>query len=513
MATEKDQWDSGRDFTSVVIQKGGAGNPGKLFALDGNFDSIAGGGVSVESVFGRNEYGSTEFLRTRVTSDPARVTTTLRAHIKTSDPNKHRKLLKCEHTAWALERCGDIRDLTSWEAAKALFSAWSTDEATSEALAVDTGNPLPMHQFAESAGGQYWLERLRHDNTTLQHSDSPINKVIALGRDRCGGDCGPEDDGEADFGFFTDADTTPGYQGVGTPLFGYTRDGGQNTTFDYINVFQGAGSNAVDGILMGNTVLALSPTHGVAWAYLQDLYDNLTAPWNAAQGLAAGTVIDAAGSTVFVGGTSGRIWRSTDGGRSFKNVVNTDEVTSQNIISVTVVDENIAYFGCANGVLLRYNRGTVSILSPAFYDTDGTTSVSFSSNINALASPPGRDRELYIGGADGHIYHSTTILNNTIKFIRKPIPDAGEGSITALKFTGWSGFILTVLQRNAAGKDRVLWDYSGGDLTNMVRIVGGYTSPGNNNINSIAPVNPNFAMTAGELNLTYAFIGVVHGGG
>jgi hypothetical protein len=448
-----------------------------------------------------------------VTADPARVTTTLRAMINTSDPRKHYKLLQCEHTAWTLERCGDINDKTSWEAAKALYSAWATDEATNEALSADVGSLLPMHQFAESAGGQYWLSRLRHDATTKQHSDAAINKVIALGRLRCAGDCGPEDTGETDFGFFTDADATPGYQGIGTPLFGYTQDAGETSTFDYINVFQGAGSNAVDGILLGNVILALSPTHGVAWAYLQDLYDNLEAPWNAASGIAAGTVIGAAGATVFVGGTTGRIWRSTDGGRSFKAIVAASEVTAQNILSIAVVDDNVAYFGCAAGVLLRYNRGTVSIVSPAYYDTDETTSVTFTSSINALASPPGRERELYIGGADGHIYRSDTILNATIKFIRKPIPDAGEGSITALAFTGWNGFALTVLQRNAAGKDRVLWDYNGGHLTDMIRIIGGYTSPGNSNINSIAPVNPNFAMTAGELNLTYAFMGVVQGGG
>jgi len=66
-----------------------------------------------------------------------------------------------------------------------------------------------------------------------------------------------------------------------------------------------------------------------------------------------------------------------------------------------------------------------------------------------------------------------------------------------------------VLQRNDAGQDRVLRDKTGGAFGLPVERVGDFNSPGNSNINSIAPANPNYALTAGELNLTNAFIGRV----
>ena len=352
--------------------------------------------------------------------------------------------------------------------------------------------------------------KLRHNDISGTVSDAAINKMIAVGLQKCADDCGEDDTGEEDFWFVTDSDTTPGYQGVGAAVFGFTRDGGTFWTTDSINTM--TGGNAVDVAKVGSYAVVAGDSHGVSYALVDDLYQEVVAPWNSSNWPSAANFPNAlhfAGSFGLAVGNGGFIWVTTDGGFTWREL-DAGAITTQDLNDVELSDENNGWIVGANGTLIRFSRGTVSLVpNITVRATDNTTST-LTTNITVVAIPSQRSKQIYIGDAAGDIYFTRDNKANNPEFRAISFPDVGEGSISDLVFSSFRGGTMWILQRNAAGKDRVIRDLSGGGgSAEAMDLVDTYISPGNSGINSIAPANMNFAMTGGELNLTNAFIGKV----
>lgn len=248
-------------------------------------------------------------------------------------------------------------------------------------------------------------------------------------------------------------------------------------------------------------MLVVSPNNGVAYALITDAKSASNPVWTLASGISANhpkVLAVLPGGDVIAAGDGGYIYKSTDGGFSFASL-DAASATTDNINAIEVVSDNLVWFGCDSGTLLKYNGKGVSVVT-----TTGITA-----NINALAVPVGRNKELYMGMADGSIQRTNDSTVTAPTFTQKTWAGSGVGSIDDLLFVGPLANTLYISQANAAGASRILRDLSGGALGNQVEEVSTYDSPGNGGYNSIAGGNENFIMVVGEVEATYGFIGQV----
>jgi hypothetical protein len=130
--------------------------------------------------------------------------------------------------------------------------------------------------------------------------------------------------------------------------------------------------------------------------------------------------------------------------------------------------------------------------------------------VTAIAAPPDRD-ELFLGTDAGTIWRSKKPQNNNKPAYTLPsFQKQGVGTIEDLKFTGFRGAILFIVQTDAAALSRVLFDRSGGNLGDkQTEVIGSFTSPANQTINSIAVADNQHCITVGEADGGQGFIGLV----
>lgn len=496
-----------RAQTALYVRPGGAGNAWKLLDTNGMMNNPSGGGQGVESIWGTGESGNSEALGTRFTGNPDRITAQVMMPLTAEKFLTQLRDLNCIFDLSWRSRCGDIRDRNDYKESIDLLDSAATSRGYDVNLRQnDTGeNQDIKNQVDTSALTDERLVKLIHLDISGQVSDVAINKVIAVSVPRCAGRCGDVITGEEEFYCVTDRDSTSGYVGNPTAKFGYTTNSGEDWTEVYINVFQAA--DAKDVVKVGSKVLVVG-SKGVAYASIEDIKNGVSAPFSLATGVTSGNCIAVApNGTIWVGADSGVVYRSTDGGYSFETFDN-GLVTAQNINDIAVASDNLIWFGANSGVLLKYQNGSLVNVTVKTAITGGTT---LSANINTVQVPPLRGNQLYIGTAGGQIWRSKDSTTQIPLFSILSFDKTGEGSIDDLEFVGYRGTTLFVLQSNANGYSRVLRDRSGGNMGNDVEIVGSFTSPGNFNINSIAPANSNFAITVGEVHETYSVIGKVTG--
>lgn len=488
----------------VWLQPGGPGYGIKISNASTTMEAPSGvDAQGRESRYVRSEDGGPgqfEYVGAFVTGNPERPTFQLMQRLTECD---FLDRLKCARTILALRGCSNRLDLLSYKQGIAYTDAFVTSKGYSANLVNGTDQTEDdlMQQVEYSAGEEVRFMKLRHDNISGTASDIAINKVISVGVDRCAGDCGKELSIEDEFWLVTDRDSTPGYQSVATPRFGYTEDGGGTWTFSDINVFPTG--DAVDVIRYGGYALVASPEHGIAYARVEDIKDGLTGIWSQVSGLVAGNeplVLAVVNGTIYAAGENGYIYQSTDG-VTFE-VLSAGTVTTNDINSIAVAGCDLVYFGADGGDLVKLEKGALS--SVTVKDANGAT---VTSNINVVRVPPNRGYEIYVGCANGNIYASRDEGDSwrTLAF-----DGAGSGLVKDIQFARPQGLFMFILQTNANGKSRVHRDLSGGagGLTS-VEIVGSYNSPANSGMNSIAVATPNLGITVGEVNNSYGFIGKV----
>lgn len=492
------QWSTLRTQTGVYIRKG-AGNAWQLFSLQGEMAATSGGGRSVESRWGRKDGGGEEPKGSILTSNQERWEGDLMRRLNIQQIEFLQKLEKCPFDVKVLQLCGDYRDRTNYLAAIGYLDGYTTSKTYSTALAnnADTPGDDTMETFSGSWIDEFRQEKLAHLDITNADQDVAINKVISVGLARCDGDCGVEKSGEEEFWFVTDQDATPGYLTVPAARFGYTLDSGATRTFGYIEPFQHA--DALDVAKLGDYVLVASPQGGVARANFNDILNGVLLPWT--RTLVGGTngpraIAVTPGGIVWAAGNNGYIYKSVDGGLTW-TTFSAGSVTTQQINDIVAVADDNVWFAANGGVLLRYNGRVAARV----------TISGVSANLNCVAVPRGRSKEVYVGTANGLIYRSRNTNATTPTFALVSVDMSGSGSIDDIEFAGYLGNIMAVLQSNAAGRSRVLRDLSGGNGALDIEIIGSFDLPNNTNINSIAMANENFGLTAGELVDGFGFIG------
>lgn len=508
-------WNNRPEQTIVDIQQGGPGNPWLVFDRDGMINGTSGGGQSVESRWGRGDNGGFEPIGTIVTGNPERFTGQLSTRLKLEKFLLTLQQTRCFYNLRVRQVCDSPFELTNYTGAIVYPESFTTSRSYSDNLAqaAEDNQVDLMDQFDFSATIESRYLKLRHDDIRKQWSDFAYNKIRNVSTIRCGGgDCGVPKQGNEEYVAVTDTDNTPGYSGNPAPNLYYTTDQGVNWSNVAIPTFPNG--NGLDVVKAGGNILVACPTVGVAYCRYQDLLDGVTNPnlWSASSGFTAPNGPNALavvnGTLVLAVGNSGRIWQSTDGGLSFTLI--DSSTTSQNLNYVVFAGETLAWAVGNSGVLLRLTivNGSVANVAAVPLKTSATAAP-ITSNLNCVAVPSGRLNEVYVGTAAGAVYRSRSATGARVFFESLTFPDSGNGTITDIQFTGYKGEVMFVIQTNNASNSRVLRDISGGAMGANVEIIGGYTSPANNKINSLAPASINEAVTVGEVVNTYGWIGKV----
>jgi hypothetical protein len=494
------QWDSSRERTFIDVRKGGPGNPWLLFDTQGEITAPSGGGQSVDSRWGRGENGLSEYKGAVITDNPARFEFDLMYRL---DPAKLLFLqqIKCAADLRLRQRCGDFKDITAYEAIIGYLDSFPTSRSYSTPLANNAAQPGDdvMDTLSMSAAFEMRQKKLKHLSATKTWVDAVINQIISVGLAQCPGDCGPELNGQEEFWCVTSQDSTPGYISQPAAQFGYTLDSGNTWTFSYIHPLQNA--DALSLVKVGPRVFVASPAGGIVYARVQDIKDGVSLPWTRA--LAGGAngpryITVTPNGTLFAAGLNGYIYRSIDGGFTW-TTFDAGVVTTNQLNKIAVASDNLVWFAGNTGTLLRYQGGVV-----------GTVASGITAHINALAVPSGREAEVYFGTAAGRLYRSRNSTATTPTIAELALDLQGTGSIEDIAFAGFRGDVMFLIQSRADGKSRVLRDLSGGAAGSQIEAdIGSFDSPTQNGINSIAPANANFAMTAGELVGGYGWLGVV----
>lgn len=494
--------------TMVLIQPKGFGFP--VYAVDPRtqMDALAGGDRSFESLYSSPDFW--DYVRTIITSNPGRITGTLRAPFVTGTIPQIRKFMakNCPGNIYIVTGCApdDQIGLTGFRHAIVLGDTFFTNSpvVTNGALVLGGVAPDATSQDMMSSGAftsAFAAEVIPTAPTDIRGTvaTGAANQIIALKRRRCAGQCGDELEIEDEWIFVTDA---PG-GGYTAPRLYYSSDRGANWTQ---NILTGiADGNALTVDVIGNTVVvgASGTDAGAYHMSLDDVIDG-TATGTEATGLGTNQVnsLMAIGGFVVAVGQAGRIWYSRDGGFVYEVLAATTVITSQNLNGIAAVNSDQVWCYGAAGTLVRI-KNLVNPLVELI-----TTGVA--DDFLCGAVPPLRANELFLGTDAGEVYVSinASLSNATPDFTARAVgASVGAAStIDAMSFGGIKGNTLALVQSNATPDSRILIDHTGGALGHNTVVLGTFAAPANNSYNSIALATQNFGIAVGEVETTYATI-------
>ena len=492
----------------IEVQEGGAGsNNWKVLGIAnditrGIFDTPTGGGVEYTQHFGRNhkKNGQLQVVDQVQTGQPSPITFNIE--------------LPFDDLSWLAQMVGKKNLRVRWfrgdytnpvnfeRLAKYISCVTAGDETFTQALANDAeniGDPQRI-QLPQQAEARVFINPASHSRLTSGIAVA-VNQVIAHGYARNAGDVPGENQnktGDEEFLFCSDKAAA-----VNPPSVGFTQDKGATITWRALT----STYNDLDltGICKaGPNVVVCGPTAtvgGIIWTKYDDLVAN-TQVWTRSTGISAGTAIVrviAITSTVVVAcGNAGIAFISRDSGQSFTSLGTA--VTANNLTEAAFADENLYWFGGASGTLVKVLNGVMSVVAVNGLSTNAIT---------ALAVPPGRGYELYIGSAAGNIHATPNALLTTPVFSTRTFTNVGVGSVDDIQFVGIEGNVMVVVHTNGSSQSIIIRDDSGGMMGADAQYIGSYTSPANSVINSIAPSSEGVALTAGEVNGGTAFVGRV----
>lgn len=483
-------------LTRSYIQPGGLGNDIYMLPPETNVGAASGGSVSFES-----DYAGRVYVGSRQTSNPERWTFDLMTRRITISRLRNLSLVpQCLNTVILLNGCDNL-DFTNFLFGEIYIDAGFGGLSASDNVSnrTEQTDPKLMDTVSVSAGVRLEFHPLTHVSAGgSTFGNAAINHIINLANVRCAGFCGEYSAGDQEYLAVLDP-ISP----ATIPRIGYSRDGGNTWTIQTIAAVANGAAEAV-AVSGNNVIVAVSGTNAGLYRAALDSVKAGTATFTAVTG--PGTVVFnavlAVGSLVFAAGATGNLWVSRDGGYSFTQLT-TGIATALNAIAAD--DENVVWVGGASGVLLRVRNTNV-------VGNIGTITGIGTDNITALAVPPNRTNEVYIGTATGEIWRSRDATNGIPTWAElsfdKP---SGGGIIEALAFSDPMGATFWVVQTNASTQSRVLIDRSGGKMSVNAVAIGTFTNPGNSILNTIAPANIDYALTGGEAVSSLGFLGKIFG--
>lgn len=484
-------FNNGVGHTVVDRREGGPGNNWEIVDLEGSMvDTSSGGRRDVKSEFRQSAFGQLEYIGTQFTGNPARWTFDLMTRLRwltflrgALNDGDQRLNCACEESGIDIrvrERCGDKMVLTNYDMIRNYMDAYSTSDSFDKLADFKEGvNDLAGVKLSMSAGIGYSYKKLVHLNISNGWTALAINRV----QYRCGHEWWACTNGVAA--------TSPG-----TVM--WSLDDGATFGTDGVDVFAN-GSDVTDIVFSGEYVIVASGAEAPAYARIEDVKAGLSSIWTLSTGITTNFPSKLAvtpDGTIWGTGAGGRVWKSDD---VFTwSLVDAGTVSSSDMNAIAVANNDLVWFGGVGGDLMRWYKGVLSAVAVS----------GLSDDITALSVPSLRD-EIYLGTDAGDIYRSRNSSANTPTFAVQSFPGAGSGVISDMKFAGFKGDVLYILQTTADPYSRVLRDLSGGALGRDVEIVGTYQDPANAGFSSIAMANQNIGLVVGAVSAGDGYIGKV----
>lgn len=504
-------WGSDGDQAIVDVRPGGPGTNWRILDLNGMLDAPSGGGRARTTLWGRGKNGGIEPRGLIYTDNPhdwtANMSYPLNAQNFLIDV-----LFKCPFDVRARQKCDkpDLMTNVSSPGALGYVEVTNNDFSYSDPVSNSDGIQGDVKkQLAITATMEVLYTPVAHDDIKKDTSDVDINRVLSIGAFRCGGKCGQGKSEENEWIAVTDRDNTPGYSGNAVARLIYTVDRWKTRSSVPIDTFTAA--DASDVVFLGDRIIVFSPDKAPAYASWQDILNGVTAPnlWSTMtgfSGITAGSFPRAAcatdGSTVFMVGNTGRIWQSVGG--TSATLIDNGATTTQNLTTLDFQSDVLGFIGGANGTLLRYYNGAITVLPVA--DANGSP---LTAAINRVRVPSKRESEVYLATAGGELWRSRNATDTRPSYENLDIDKKGQGSLTDMGFAGYKGDQLYIIQTNADGKSRILRDWSGGAANTDLVAVGTFDTPANSKFNSIAMANVNMGIVVGQINGGYGYIGMI----
>ncbi len=504
------QWDNRTELSIIDYRNGGPGNSWAILDTQSEMTAPSGGGVSVDSKWGRAGDGRREYIGSNITSLPERFTFDIMYRMTIEDLLKALSLAACPFDLRARSKCGDIREINNFQGTLEYFDALVTSLATNEPPVTNSeqaGSDV-MDTLSMSAGLHGRKIKLQHTDISRTTTDVAINVVLYIGPVQCTGDCGDLLTGIEEIVFCTDLDAAPGYAGTSAPYVGISVDSGATWTLTSIDDFLTA--DATGMVKVGSNLVLFSPNHAPTKVSIQDLKDDLgPTSFVTTSGISANfprNGVVTPNGDIFAFGDGGYIYVSTDGGGSWTSF-DAAVITTQNLTQGAVASDNLIWIGGAAGALVKI-KGAITNRVGSLATVEQSDNTALSDAITSLAVAPGRTGELHIGTDAGTIWRSKTADTHVPVYTLPTFPSSGAGSVDDLKFAGYRGDVLFIIQTNAAGRSRVLLDYSGGALGLDTEPIGTFVLPSTQGINSIAVFDANNFVTVGEVDGSNGFIGL-----
>lgn len=399
---------------------------------------------------------------------------------------------------------GEYTDPTNYRKIRLLSRAWNLDAVGGE-YSRDMANSFEGYQaqndpqlrkFSFEADALLEIDPCVRQKLSASVTTLAIKDICSIGYARWAGEVTGENTnnlGNKEFVFIT----AKASAGQPSKVFYSADKGGTWSSTNTLNDFDGS------GICKAGRYIVISATDatggGLAYATVDSVRAG-TATWTRSTGVAAGQLVrhvrKITDTMVIAVGASGAVWISTDSGRSFSSLT---AVTANNLNWIAVAGEDLVYFGGATQTLVRYYKGSQSVV----------TVTGLTGTINSLAVPPGIQRaaELYVASSDGSIRKTIngTATTPTFSLVRL---ESGVSSADALAFGGPNGDVLWVAETNGSSQSRLVRDLSGGYGGADVETLGDFTSPANSTIDSIAAPSDhvNTAMSIGPVNTSQGYI-------
>lgn len=506
------RWEASGDRSSVDIRPGGAGNNWLILDRNGAIDGgPTGGGRDRTELWGRGDTGGLLYRGPQFTSNPKPFK--VKYTYPLTSENFIKRLGACPFDLRARQYCDPNRTNMAGYVQPGMIGfrdVTSTGDGYDNSIAVSDGQAKEIKRLGD---GQAGLEQdyapLTHLDISNATNDVSFTAVIQIGANACAGACGYPDSNEEDsWAWVTAKDSTPTYSGNPVPWFYYTTD--RFVTRNGVRIDPFTSVDASDVILMGSRFVVFSPNKTPVYANFADIVNGVAAPnlWFSCSGFTAisspnfpTAAVTINGSIAVAVGAGGRIWQSTDGGITWTLIDNAG-ISANNYTAVCAQNDGNVFIGGASGTLVRLLKvpNTTSYVGAKVIVQDAGGNI-LASNINTVATPPGRGDEVDVGTAGGEVWRSRNMLATKPVFVNMPVNNKGTGQIKDIAFAGYKGDNMFVLQNDANGNSRIIRDLSGSALgPDQDFSFNDFTTPGNNGINAIAAANPNFCVAVGALH-------------
>lgn len=393
-------------------------------------------------------------------------------------------------------QCTDPSAFNTFQKALVFEQAFLTNYNTDDLGALQSGDQNPVNETVDiSAKDFYEVLPISFGSKAGSIVTNEVVDVTICDTPSCG-DCTEESDGcERVYAISLQAGGSPS-----TPAdVIFSIDKGSTWYAHDIDTLLATEDPSAIGCFGSYLVVVSNDTNSIHYV-LKSVIDSLSDPsWSEmATGFVTGgepNDISVIGSTAFICGDSGYVYKSTDITSSV-TAIESGTLTSSVLNAIAALSEEFVVAVGNDGIVMYTSNGSTFALSTTLPAGVGV-------NLNRVAVKS--ETEWWVGTSTGYVYYT---LDGGTTWHTQDFPGSGAGVVYDIQFATAS--VVYLAHTTAAGAGRILRSYNGGQSWQIVPEETGQSMPANDRIEALAVCNdPNFVVGVGLAdNGTDGFIAV-----